>query len=84
MTQRRPRRESKRDKYDYHVLYCTQVGRNSSVGIATHYGLKGSGTASRLGARYSAAVQTGPGVHLAPAQWIPGLYPRNRAVRVWR
>jgi hypothetical protein len=41
------------------------VGRNSAVGIATHYGLDGSGIESRWGARFSAPVQTGPGAHPA-------------------
>jgi len=35
----------------------------SSVGIATGYGLDGSGIESRVGARFSAPVQTGPGAH---------------------
>jgi hypothetical protein len=34
------------------------VGRDSSVGIATHNGLDGT-----LGTRFSAPVQAGPGVH---------------------
>ena len=39
------------------------VGRNSSVGIATGYGLDGPGIESRWEARFSAPVQTGPGAH---------------------
>jgi hypothetical protein len=34
---------------------------DSSVGIATGYGLEGPGIESRLGARFFAHVQTGPG-----------------------
>jgi hypothetical protein len=41
------------------------MGRDSSVGIATRYGLDGPGIESRLGARFSAPVQTGPGAHQA-------------------
>jgi len=41
------------------------VGRDSSVGIATDYGLDGQGIESRWGARFSAPVQTGPGGHPA-------------------
>jgi hypothetical protein len=41
------------------------VGRDSSVGIATGYGLDGPGIESRWGARFSAPVQTGPGAHPA-------------------
>ena len=49
------------------------VGRDSSVGIATRYWLDGPGIESRLGARFSPPVQTGPGAHSAPIQWVPGL-----------
>ena len=39
------------------------MGRDSSVGIATGYGLDGPGIESRVGggARYSSPIQTGPG-----------------------
>jgi len=47
-------------------LYDTiPVGLNSSAGIATRYGLNGPGIESRWGARFSAPVQTGSGVHPA-------------------
>jgi len=46
------------------------VGRDSSVGIATGYGLDGPGIESRWGARFSAPVQTGPGAH--PASYKTG------------
>jgi hypothetical protein len=39
------------------------VGRDSSVGIATCYGLDGPGIESLWGARFSAPVQTVPGAH---------------------
>jgi hypothetical protein len=45
------------------LLYLCRPG--SSVGIATCYGLDGPGTESRWGARFSAPIQTGPGVHPA-------------------
>ena len=41
------------------------MGRDSSVGIATRYGLDGPGIESRWGARFSAPVQTGPGSYPA-------------------
>jgi len=41
------------------------VGRDSSAGIATGYGLNGPGIESRWGARFSAPVKTGPGAHPA-------------------
>ena len=42
------------------------MGRDSSVGIATRYGLGGLQIESRCGARFSAPVQTDPGAHPAP------------------
>jgi hypothetical protein len=45
------------------IIIVVVVGRVSSVGIATRYGLDGPGIESRLGARVSAPVQTGPGAH---------------------
>ena len=41
------------------------MGRDSSVGIATRYGLDGPGIESRWGTRFSAPVQTGSGAHTA-------------------
>jgi len=43
------------------------------VGITTGYGLDGLGIESRWVARFSAPVQTGPGAHQPPIQWVPGL-----------
>jgi len=61
---------SKRTKSDrnYQLLKdCTplQVGRDSSGGIGTGYGLDGPGIEFRWEARFSAPVQTGPGAHPA-------------------
>jgi hypothetical protein len=53
-------------------MWAVVVGRNSSVGIATCYGLDGPEIESG-GARFSAPVQTGPGSHPAYVQWVPGL-----------
>jgi cystathionine beta-lyase family protein involved in aluminum resistance len=47
-------------------LPATRVGQDSAVSLATHYRLEGPGIESRGGARFSALVQTGPGVYLAP------------------
>jgi hypothetical protein len=46
----------------------TILDRDSSVGIATRYGLDGPGIESRLVARFSAHVQTGPGPSQPPVQ----------------
>ena len=50
-------------------------GRDSSVGIATRFGLDGPGIESRLGARFSAPVQTGPGAHPASCTMGTGSLP---------
>ena len=46
-----------------------EMGRDSSVGIATRYGLDGPGIESRSGEIFH-SVQTGPGAH--PASYIMG------------
>jgi hypothetical protein len=43
------------------TLRLVGVGQDSPVGIATRYGLDGPGIELRLGARFSATVQTAPG-----------------------
>jgi hypothetical protein len=48
---------------------------DSSVGIATRYGLDGPGIESRWGARFSAPVQTGPGAHPASYTMGTGCFP---------
>jgi hypothetical protein len=50
-------------------------GPGSSVGIATGYGLDGPGIESRLGAKFSAPVQTGPGAHPASCKMGTGSFP---------
>jgi hypothetical protein len=45
------------------------VGRDSSVGIATRYGLDGPGV------RFSAHIQTGPGAHPASYTMGTGYFP---------
>jgi hypothetical protein len=47
----------------------------SVVGIATGYGLDGPGIESRWGARFSAPVQTSPGVHPASCTMGTGFLP---------
>jgi hypothetical protein len=50
-------------------------GRDSSVGMATGYGLDGPGIESRWGARFFAQVQTGPGSHSASCTMGAGSFP---------
>ena len=51
------------------------MGRDSSVGIATRYGLDDKGIESRWRARFSAPVQTGPGAHPASFTMGTGSFP---------
>ena len=48
---------------------------DSSVGIATRYGLGGPGIESRWGARFSAPVQTGSGAHPDSCIMSTGSFP---------
>ena len=59
------------------MYYLVNRGRDSSVGIATRYGLDGPVIESRWGARFSAPVQTGPGAH-------PASFPEGKAAGAWR
>jgi hypothetical protein len=49
------------------------VGRDSSVGIATGYGLDGSGIESRWGPDFSHTSRIALGPTQPPVQWVPGL-----------
>jgi hypothetical protein len=56
--------EGKKIKF---ITFINFMGRDSSVGIATRYGLDDSEIESRWGARFSAPFRTGPGA------WVPYL-----------
>ena len=51
--------------YNLQYIPASKVGRDIPIGIATRYGLDGPRIESHWEARFSAPVQTGPGVHLA-------------------
>ena len=51
------------------------VGRDSSVGIATGYGLGSPGIETQWGVRFSAPVQTSPGVHPASCKMGTSSFP---------
>jgi len=51
------------------------MDRDSSVGIATRYGLDGPGIEYRWGARFSAPLQTAIGPAQPPIQWVPASFP---------
>jgi hypothetical protein len=60
------------------------VGRDSAVGIATRYGLDGSGIESRWGVRFSAPLQSGPAAHPASHTMGTGSYPGSKAAAARR
>ena len=51
------------------------MGQDSSVGIATRYGLDSPGIESRWGARFSASVQTGSEANPASYTMGTGSFP---------
>jgi hypothetical protein len=59
----------------FYRVFKILCGPGSSVGIATDYGLDGPGIESRVGARFSAFVQTGPGAHPASCTMGTGSFP---------
>ena len=56
-------------------LFIKFGGRDSSVGIATRYGLDGPGIESRWEVRFSAYAQTGPEAHPASCTMGTGSFP---------
>ena len=60
------------------------VGRDSSVGIVTRYGLDGPGIESRWGSRFSAPVQTRPEAHSASCTMGTGSFPGGEEAGAWR
>ena len=60
------------------------MDQDSSVGIATSYGLHGPGIESREGARFSAPVQTDPWAHPDSYTMGTGSSPGGKAAGAWR
>jgi len=62
-----------------YICVCKDVsGLDSSVSIATGYGLDGPGIESRWGARFSAPVQTSPGAHPASCTMCTASFPGGK------
>jgi hypothetical protein len=62
--------------------YIVVVGRDSSVGIETSYGLYGPGIESQWKARFSAPVQIGPGAHRASYTMGYRVFPGGGGVKL--
>jgi len=60
--------------YNKRYLYL-KVGRDSSVCIATRYGLDAPRIQSRWGERFSAPVQNGLEAPQPPVKCVPGVFP---------
>ena len=65
-------------------LKIVAVLTDSSVGIATRYGLDGPVIESRWEARFSALVQTVCGTHPASCTMATGSLPGGKAAGAWR
>ena len=59
----------------FSTLSHKRKSRDSSVGIATRYGLEGSGDRIPVGARFSAPIQTGSEAHPASCTSGTGSFP---------
>jgi hypothetical protein len=65
---------------------CVCMGRHSVVGIATGYGLDGLGIESRWGRDFPRLSRPalGPTQPHVRVQWVPGLFPGDKAAGAWR
>jgi hypothetical protein len=65
------------DKICWNFMYFSGLG--SVVGIATGYGLDGTGIESRWGRDFSHLFSPALGPNQPPVQWVPSLYRGQRA-----
>ena len=60
------------------------MGRDSTVGIATRYGLDNPGIESRWRRDFPHPSRLALGPTQTPVQWVPVLYPGGKAAGAWR
>ena len=75
--------EAKRSP-DYGQTNVLEMGRGSSVGIATSYGLDGPGIESWWGYGFPHPSRPALEPTQLPKQWVPGLFPGGKAAGAWR
>ena len=69
----------------YNPEYCNLAEhRDSSVGMATRYGLDGPRIESRWGRDFPHPSRPAPRPIQPPVQWVPGLLPEGKAAGAWR
>ena len=73
-------------KYIFIMLdvFLLKMGRNSSVDIENRYGLDGSVIESRRGRHFPQVSRRALGPTMPPVKWVPGLFPRGKAIGMWR
>jgi hypothetical protein len=75
------------DKGEAEIILVTVgtygVDRDSVVGIATRYGLDSPGIESRWGRDFPQSSRPDLGPTQPPVQWVPGLFPGDKAVGAW-
>ena len=72
-----------RDPHNIKFHLTSYMGRDSSVGIATRYGLDGLGIESRLGRDFPHPSRPVLGPTQPPVQWVPGIFPGGKAAGAW-
>jgi hypothetical protein len=65
-------------------IFFVFLGRGSSVGIATRYGLDGPGIERRWERDFPHMSRPALGPTQPPAQWVPGFFHGNKAAEAWR
>jgi hypothetical protein len=63
--------------------HTRSVGRDSSIGIATSYGLDGPGIESRWGRDFQHPSRPALGPTQPPIQWVPGVFTGGKAAGAW-
>ena len=68
----------------YISVYYSILSHDTSVGIATRYGLNGSEVEIRWRRGFPHPSRLALGPHQSPIQWVPGLLPGGKAAGAWR